>query len=77
MHSAEGNTEAGNKGVSHMVSADAFVLSSGEMKDVFNKEKESPHDCELQKPEDFSVCLTESEKALPAVSDQVNVFVYI
>uniref|UniRef100_A0A9J8B9S8 Myb-like domain-containing protein n=1 Tax=Cyprinus carpio carpio TaxID=630221 RepID=A0A9J8B9S8_CYPCA len=70
MHSAEGNTEAGNKGVSHMVSADAFVLSSGEMKDVFNKEKESPHDCELQKPEDFSVCLTESEKALPAVSDQ-------
>ncbi|XP_052448202.1 transcription factor TFIIIB component B'' homolog isoform X2 [Carassius gibelio] len=59
MHSAfrkesEGNTEAGYKGVSHMRLADV----------------ESPNDCELRKPEDFSICLPESEEALPAVSDQ-------
>ncbi len=74
---SEGNNEAGYEGISHLVLADAFVLSSGEMKDVFNKEKENPHDSELQKPEGLSVCLTESEKALPAVIDQVSVFVYI
>ncbi|XP_016305020.1 transcription factor TFIIIB component B'' homolog [Sinocyclocheilus anshuiensis] len=67
---SEENTEAGYEGVSHLVLADAFVLSSGEMKDVFNKEQESPHDSELQKPEDISVCRTESEKSLSAVSDQ-------
>ncbi|XP_059403153.1 transcription factor TFIIIB component B'' homolog [Carassius carassius] len=59
MHSAlikesEGNTEAGYKAVSHMMLPDV----------------ESPNDCELRKPEDFSICLPESEKALPAVSDQ-------
>lgn len=70
---SEGKTEV----VSHMVLADAFVLSSGEMKNVFDKEKESPHDSELQKPEDQSVCLTKSEKALPTVIGQVSVFVYI
>ncbi|KAI2664467.1 hypothetical protein H4Q32_002684 [Labeo rohita] len=63
---SEGKTEV----VSHMVLADAFVLSSGEMKNVFDKEKESPHDSELQKPEDQSVCLTKSEKALPTVIGQ-------
>ncbi|KAF4113014.1 transcription factor TFIIIB component B'' homolog isoform X2 [Onychostoma macrolepis] len=67
---SEGNNEAGYESISHTELADAFVLSSGEMKDVFNKEKESPHDSELQKPEGLSVCLTESEKALPAIIDQ-------
>ncbi len=45
---SEGNNEAGCEGISHIVLADAFVLSSGEIKDVFNKEKESPDDSELQ-----------------------------
>ncbi len=74
---SEGNNEAGCEGISHIVLADAFVLSSGEIKDVFNKEKESPDDSELQKPEGLSVCLTESEKALPAIIDQVSVFDFI
>ncbi|KAL1274816.1 hypothetical protein QQF64_027630 [Cirrhinus molitorella] len=64
---SEGSTKAGYKGVSNMVLADA---SSREMKDVFNKEKESPHDSKLQKPEDVSICLTDSENALPVVIDQ-------
>ncbi|XP_048045001.1 transcription factor TFIIIB component B'' homolog isoform X3 [Megalobrama amblycephala] len=47
----------------HRVLADAFVLSSGEMEDVFNKEKESPHNTELQK-------LPESVRSLSPVNDQ-------
>ncbi|XP_026067122.1 uncharacterized protein LOC113049195 isoform X2 [Carassius auratus] len=66
---SEGNNEAGYEGISHTVLADAFVLSS-EMKDVFNKEKESPHASELQIPEGLTVCLTESEKSLPSFIDQ-------
>lgn len=74
---SEGNNEAGYEGISHIVLADAFVLSSEEMKDVFNKEKESLYDSELQIPEGLSVCLTESEKSVHSVIDQVSVFVYI
>ncbi|KAG1937241.1 transcription factor TFIIIB component B'' [Pimephales promelas] len=48
----------------HSVLADT---SSGKMENVFNKE--IPHDSELQKPEDLSVCLPESARSL----SQVNV----
>lgn len=57
--------------------ADSFVLSSGEMEDVFNKEKESPHDSEFQKPEDLSVCLPESARSLSPVNDQVSGFLVL
>lgn len=50
--------------------ADAFVLSSGEMEDVFNKEKESPHNTELQK-------LPESVRSLSPVNDQVSGFLFL
>ncbi|KAK7173497.1 hypothetical protein R3I93_003346 [Phoxinus phoxinus] len=53
----------------HRVLADAFVVSSGEMENVFNK-KEIPHDSELQKPEDLSVCLPESVRSLSQVNVQ-------
>uniref|UniRef100_A0A9J7YUG2 Myb-like domain-containing protein n=1 Tax=Cyprinus carpio carpio TaxID=630221 RepID=A0A9J7YUG2_CYPCA len=70
---SEGNNEAGYEGISHIVLADAFVLSSEEMKDVFNKEKESLYDSELQIPEGLSVCLTESEKSVHSVIDQEEI----
>lgn len=57
--------------------ADAFVLSSGEMEDIFNKEKESPHDSELQKPEELSVYLPDSARSLSPAVDQVSGFPFL
>lgn len=56
--------------------ADAFVVASGEMENVFNK-KEIPHDSELQKPEDLSVCLPESARSPSHVNVQVSVFLFL
>ncbi|XP_043096757.1 transcription factor TFIIIB component B'' homolog isoform X2 [Puntigrus tetrazona] len=67
---SEGINRAECQSISHTMLADAFVLPSGEMKDVFNKEQEDPHDSDLLIPDGLAVCLTESEKALPPVIDQ-------
>lgn len=61
----------------HRELADAFVLSSGEMEDVFNKEKESPHDTELHKPEDLPLCLPESSRSPSPVNDKVSGFLFL
>lgn len=60
----------------HRVLADAFVVSSGEMENVFNM-KEIPHDSELQKPEDLSVCLPESARSQSQVNLQVSAFLFL
>jgi len=49
--------------------------SSVKMENVFNKE--IPHDSELQKPEDLSVCLPESARSLSQVNVEVSVFIFI
>jgi len=56
----------------HNVLADT---SSVKMENVFNKE--IPHDSELQKPEDLSVCLPESARSLSQVNVEVSVFIFI
>ncbi|XP_067294392.1 transcription factor TFIIIB component B'' homolog isoform X2 [Pseudorasbora parva] len=57
----------------HRMLADTFVQSSGEMEDDDNKEKDGPHDSELQIPEDLSVCLPESERSPSPVNFQENI----
>lgn len=67
MEVSKDKSDDGCEGVSHMVLADTFMLSSVEMDNVLNKELEIPNDSELQE---------EREKAVLEVNDEVRVYFF-